>query len=186
LRLVASGWHRVLSGLDKTADAFFKRASSSLSGLEQLVPDTRPARKDRVERRERKRQEESLKDTPERRLLASLRREFSLLCPERPRGPWLQLVERLGSNTLWEADLLGPAILWKGEVPILNWTDQAVRYARAHHSQDPGCLVLLAAHLFCELNQARPDITDEHEMLFLTRLARTLRSSYDADPETQG
>lgn len=186
LRLVASGWHRVLSGLDRKADAFFKRASSSLSGLEQLVPDTRPARQDRVERRERKRQEESLKETPERRLLASLRREFSLLCPERPRGPWLHLVERLGSNTMWEADLLGPTILWKGEVPILNWTDQAVRYARAHHSQDPGCLVLLAAHLFCELNQARADITDEHEMLFLTRLARTLRSSYDADPETQG
>ncbi len=187
LRLVASGWHLVLSGLDKTADSLFKRASSGLSSLEQRVPrPARKERKERVERREPSRREESLKDSPERRLLASLRREFSLLCPERPRGPWLQLVERMGSNTLWEADLLGPTILWKGEIPILNWTDQAVRYARAHHSKDPGCLVLLAAHLFCELNQARADITDEHEMLFLTRLARTLRSSYDADSETEG
>ncbi len=185
LRLVASGWHKVLSGLDKRADILVKRASNRLASLEQLVPDTR-GKKDQVARRERKHTEGSGKDTPERRLLASLRREFSLLCPERPRGPWLHLVERMGSTTMWKADLLGPTILWKGDVPVLNWTDQAVRYARAHHVDDPGCLVLLAAHLFCELNQARADITDEHEMLFLTRLARTLRSSYDADPEIEG
>lgn len=159
-----SGWNRVFTALDKKATALVAAGDGGDAGkpaparkAPQVVP----------------------RDSPEDLLVRSLRREFNLICPRELRGPWMQLVEDLKCNHWWDAWLLSSAVIFQNGHPVLNWTHPAVRYARDHHRRDPGCLTLLAAHLFCELNRDRPEITDEHEMIFLTALASTLRSSYE-------
>ena len=158
---VGWGWRQAWAGLDRQITRMVE--SSTRSDSARTV-------------------EEVPVESPEERLTRALRREFNLLGM---RGTWIPLIEGLTANTWLDADVFGGAVVFKKGMPVLNWTHSAVRYTRDHHQEDPGCLTLLTAHLFCELNRARWDITDEQEMAFLTKLARKLRSSYDANPEAE-
>lgn len=154
-----SGWNRIWSSLDRVSTDLARRSLEAEKQAPRAESSPHP------------------QESAEEALVRALRRELTLLCPG-SRGPWIPLIEGLSATSWWDSHLLGTAVIFRNGRPVLNWAHPAIRSVRDHYREDPGCLSLLAAHLFCELNRERQDITDEHELVFLTRMVRSLKNSY--------
>ncbi len=119
--------------------------------------------------------EPSPKDSPERRLLASLRRHFALSVQNPARRHSRAIVE----NIRWARYIMGPPCWWDKDGQLcLNLNHSSLRYCLAHQDDDPAVVQMLLVHLFCLINQRLTEVTDEHEEVFLRALGTTLAQAF--------
>lgn len=120
------------------------------------------------------------KESPERRLLAAVRRHFSLTVQNPARKYSRGIIERM----CWKRHILGPPSWWDSHGTLcLNLSDASMRYALAHQDDDPAVVQILLVHVFCVINRRLEEVTDAHEEEFLRGLGTSLALAYEAEEE---